>query len=77
MEFSQQRHEIKSEWSLIYTEGSQVTFFFFKKYCISKLKVDFVIANSADSVEMHATFQLGLRCLPKYPLYYLVVSRLA
>ena len=66
MEFSPQLHEIKSEWSLIYTEGSQVTFF--PKYCISYLNVNFVIANSADPGEMphYAAFHLGLRCLPKY-----------
>ena len=30
------------------------------------LKIDFVLANSADPVEMqrHAVFHLGLRCLP-------------
>ena len=32
------------------------------------LKVDFVIANSADPDEMphYAAFHLGLHCLPKY-----------
>ena len=37
------------------------------KYCIS-LKIDFVVANSADPDEMshYAAFHLGLHCLPKY-----------
>ena len=33
------------------------------------LKIDFVLANSADPDEMpyYAAFHLGLHCLPKYP----------
>ena len=53
-----------SGWS-IYIEVSQII--------ISKnpriyLKIDFVLANSADPDEMphHAAFHLGLHCSPKY-----------
>ena len=58
---------IKLEWSIVYIEGSQ--FIISKRYCICSLKIDFVLANSADPDEMphHAAFHLGLRCLPKYP----------
>ena len=56
---------LKSEWSFIYIEGSQVIIF--KKYCIFYL----VLANSADPDEMqhNVAFHLGLHCLPKYPFW--------
>ena len=41
-----------------------------KKYILFlSLKIDFILANSADTDEMphHAAFHLGLHCLPKYP----------
>ena len=40
-----------------------------KKYCICvSLKINFLLANSADPDEMphHAAFHLGPHCLPKY-----------
>ena len=39
-----------------------------KKYVVFFLKIDFVVANSADPDEMphYAAFHLGLHCLPKY-----------
>ena len=41
-----------------------------KIYCISSLKIDFVLANSADSYEMphYVAFHMGLHFLPRYPL---------
>ena len=56
--------KIKSEWPIIYIEGSHVIIS--KKYCISSFEV-FVLANSADPNEIphHAAFHLGLHCLPK------------
>ena len=58
---------LKSEWSIVYIEGSQVIIS--KKYCIFSLKIDIGLANSADPYEMpnFAAFHLGLQCLPKYP----------
>ena len=49
-----------------YIKGSQVIIS--AKNCIS-LKIDFVLANSADPDEMphYAAFHLGLHCWPKYP----------
>ena len=57
-------HTVKSEWSIVYIEGPQVIFFF----VFLSLKMDFVLANSADPDEMwhHPTFHLGLGCVQKY-----------
>ena len=51
----------------MYIEGSQVIFSK-KKYIFLSLKIDFVLANSADPDEMliYETFHLGLHCLLKY-----------
>ena len=55
--------------SIVYIEGSQVIIS--KKYCFITLKINFVLANSADSDEMlhYAAFHLCLHCLPKYLFY--------
>ena len=42
MEFSTKLHTIKSGWSIVYFEGLQV---------IISLKIDFILANSADPNE--------------------------
>ena len=66
MDFSINLHTIKSEWSIIYMEGSQVMFS--KNIVFLSLKIDFVLANSEDPNEMlhDAAFHLGCHCLPKY-----------
>ena len=69
MEYPIKVHKIKSGWSFVYIEGLQVIII--KKKTIIKLlslKIDFVLANSADPDEMlhNAAFHLGLSCLPKY-----------
>ena len=60
MEFPIKFDTVKSGWSVVYIEGSQV---------IISLKIDFVLANSEDPDEMphYAAIHLGLHCLPKYP----------
>ena len=57
---------VKSGWSIVYIEGSQVIIS--KNIEFLSLKIDFVLANSADPDEMphYAAFHLGLHCLPKY-----------
>ena len=62
MEFSIKLDTVKSGWSMLYIEGSQVI--------ISKIefispKVDFVLENSADPDEMppYAALHLCLHCL--------------
>ena len=55
MEFSIKLHAIKSGWSIVNIEGTQIIIS--KNFCIS-LNIDFVIANSADPNEM-----LGLHWL--------------
>ena len=69
MEFSIKLHIIKLGWSILYIEGSHVIFS--KKYGISSLKIDFVLAKSADPDErlLLAAFHLGLHCSQKYPLW--------
>ena len=68
MEFPIKFDKVKSGWSIVYIEGSQViiskNIFYFFLY-----KINFVLANSADTDEMlyNAAFHLGLHCLPKYP----------
>ena len=59
---------VKSGWSIVYIEGSQVK----NSPFFLSLKIIFVFTNSADSDEMphhYATFHLGLHCLPKYPFW--------
>ena len=67
MEFPIKFDTVKSGWSIVFIEGSQVIIL--KKCYISFSKIDFVLANSADPDEMlhYAAFHLGLHCLPKYP----------
>ena len=74
MEFSIKFDVVKSGWSKIYIVGSQVIFS--EKYCIS-LKIDFVLAKSADPDEMshYAEFHLGLHCLLKYPILGFLVFK--
>ena len=62
MEFSIKLHTIKSGWSIVYSYSFQTIFVF------QSLKIDFVLASSADHDEMlhYAAFHLGLHCLPKY-----------
>ena len=69
MEFSIKLDTVKLGWSIVYTEGSQViisNFFFL----FLSLKMDFVLANSAepDKMQHYVAFHLGLHCLPKYPV---------
>ena len=65
MECSIKFDTVRSGWSIVYIEGSQVIIS--KKY-LSFLKINFVLAKSADPDEMphYAAFHLGLHCLPKY-----------
>ena len=68
MKLSIKLHAIKSGWSIVYMEGLQ--FMISKKnFVFHSLKIDFVLANSADPDEMphYAAFHLGLHCLLKYP----------
>ena len=59
---------VKSGWSILYIEGSQVIISIQKNL---SLKIDFALANSADPDEMlhYAAFHLGLHCLPKYQFW--------
>ena len=59
--------EVRSGWSIIYIQGSQVIYFL--NLCLS-LKIEFSLANGVDPDEMlyYAKFHLGLHCLPKYSL---------
>ena len=62
-EFSIKLHAIKSGWSSVYIEGSQVI--------ISKknsLKIDFVLANSTDPDEM-PHYHVGLSHYTMPPLF--------
>ena len=67
MEFSITFDTVKSGWSIVYIEGSQVIISI--NYCIS-LKIYFVIANCVDPDEMqhYVAFHQGLHCFLKYPL---------
>ena len=61
MKISIKQHAMKSGWSIVYIEGSQVIIL--KIYCIVSLKINFVLVNSADPDEMpNAAFHLGLHC---------------
>ena len=65
MEFSIKLHTIKSGWSIVCIDVSQVITS--KKKSFS-LRINFVLANSAGPDEMlhHATFHLCLHCLLKF-----------
>ena len=67
MEFSIKLYTIKSRWSIVSTEGSQVIIS--KNYRFAFLKINVVLANSTDRDEMpqNVAFHLGLHCLMKYP----------
>ena len=69
MELSIKIYTTKSGWSLVYIEGPQVILSKYYQIFFS-LKMDFVLANSADPDEMlqYVAFHLGLHCLQKYPL---------
>ena len=68
MEVSIKLHTIKTGWTIVYIEGSQVIISKNNIVFLS-LKIDFVLVISADSDEMphYVTFHLGLHCLSKYP----------
>ena len=57
---------VKSGWPIVYIEGSQAIIS--KNVIFLSLKIDFILANSADPDEMspYAAFHLGLHGLPKY-----------
>ena len=59
-------HTRKSEWFIVYIEGSQVIIS--KTYSIFSQKFDFVLANSTGPGEMlhYASFHLCFHCLPWY-----------
>ena len=67
MEFSIKFDTGKSERSIMYIKGSQIIIS--KNILFLTLKIDFVLANSADPDEMphYASFHLDLQCLPRYP----------
>ena len=69
MEFSKHFDTVKSGWSMYLLRGQRL---YFPKSVVSLffLKIDFVLANSADPDEMphYAAFHLGLHCLPRYPI---------
>ena len=64
MEFSIKFDTVKSGWSIVYFEGSQVIIS--KHIVFLSLKIDFVCANSADPDEIlpYAAFPLGLQYSP-------------
>ena len=66
MEFPIKFDTVKSGWSIVYIEGSQIIIF--KTIIIFSLKVEFVLANSADPDEMphNAAFHQSLHYLLKY-----------
>ena len=68
MEFPKKLHTIKSGWSFQSIEGAQDIIS--NNIAFSSLKIDFVLANSADPDEMphNAAFHLGLRCFSKCSL---------
>ena len=67
MEFPIKFDTVKSGWSIVYIEGSQVLIS--KNIIFLSLKISYVFPNSADPDEMqhYAAFHLGLHCLPRYP----------
>ena len=54
----------KSDYDMIYEESQVIISY---KYCISVLKIVFVLANSADpdKMRLYVAFHLSLQCLPK------------
>ena len=54
MEYSIKLHTIKRGWYIVYIEGSQVMIL--KKSDFFSLKIDIVLANSADPDEMSSLF---------------------
>ena len=69
MEFPIKFDTIKSGWSNVYIEGSQVII----SFVFLSLKIDYVLANSAypDKMPHCAAFHLGLHCLPNYQVLFL------
>ena len=67
MESSIKFDKVKSAWSIVYTERSQVITSKNNIYNISLSEDGVCVANSADTDEMphYAAFHLGLHCLPK------------
>ena len=69
MEFLTTFYTAKSGWSIVYMEG--VTGYNFQNNNLSlSLKIDFVLANSADPDEIphYAAIHMGISCLSKYPI---------
>ena len=68
MEFPIKFVTVKSGWSIVYIEGSQVIISP-QNIIFLSLKIDFALANSVNPDEMphYAAFNLGFHCLPKYP----------
>ena len=66
MDFLVKFDTVKSGWSNIYIEESEVIIY--KRYSISFSDDQFFLANSSDPDEMplNAAFHLGLHCLLKY-----------
>ena len=62
MEYSVKLDTVKSGWSIIYIEGSQVIISERKKmyFFLYSLRID-------DEMSHNAAFHLGPHCLPKYP----------
>ena len=61
MEFPIKEQTIKSEWSIVYIEGSWVIISKKRYLYFFSLKID-VLANSVDPD--YAAFHMGLHCLP-------------
>ena len=57
MEFPIKIYTIKSEWSIVYIEGSILLYFYL---CSA-------ISAEPDERPRYAVFHLGLHCVPKYP----------
>ena len=62
MEFSIKFDILKSGWSIVYIEGSQVIIS--NRYCISFPEGRFWFSKQC---RHNVAFHLGLHCLPKYP----------
>ena len=77
MNFSVKFDTVNSGWSLnVYIDGA-TGYNFQKNIVLNSLKIDIVLANSADPDEMphYAAFHLGLLCLPKYPFLGFLVFK--
>ena len=68
---------VKSRWSIVYIEGSPLTISKIIIFISLQLKIDFILANSADSDAMQHLrhFDLGLHSLSKYPLWGFTTQR--